>query len=109
VLVSRILDRFQGLFGEDASEILHPAIRATIEAEAARVSLLVDETEWVEVKDYSARSGAEMLLGGKVGRLVYGPEAVRFFPILRAGEVLHVGKNATSGCGRMEVRLPETG
>jgi hypothetical protein len=109
VLVARVLDRFAGLFGEGASEILRPGIRATVEAEAARVPLLVDETGWVEVKDYSARSGAEMLLGGKVGRLVYGPEAVRFFPILWAGEILHVGKNTTSGCGRMEVALGEAG
>jgi hypothetical protein len=107
LLVARILDRFQGLFGEGASEILHSEIRPAIEAEAARVPLLADETAWREVRDYSARSGAELLLGGKVGRLLYGPEAARFFPILRAGEVLHVGKNPTAGCGRMEVRLPE--
>lgn len=106
LLVARILDRFQGLFGEGASEILHPVLRSTIEAEAARVSLLADDTEWLEVKDYSARSGSEMLLGGKVGRLVYGPEAARFFPILRAGEILQVGKNPASGCGRIEVVMP---
>jgi hypothetical protein len=108
LLVARILDRFQGLFGDSASEVLHPAIRSAIEAEAAQVQLLFDETEWREVKDYSARTGAELLLGGKVGRLVYGPEAARFFPILRAGEILHVGKNPTAGCGRIEVRLPVT-
>ena len=106
VLIARILDRFQGVFGDGASEMLHPAIRSAIETEAARVPLLADETEWREVKDYSARTGAELLLGGKVGRLVYGPQAARFFPILRAGEILHVGKNPTAGCGRIEVRLP---
>lgn len=109
VLVARILDRFQGLFGEGSSEILQPALRGPIEAEAARVPLLSDETEWLEVKDYSARSGAEMLLGGRVGRLVYGAEAARFFPILRAGEILHLGKNPTAGCGRIEVVLPAGG
>jgi hypothetical protein len=106
LLVARILDRFRGLYGDDASEILHPAIRPVLEAEASRVPILADETEWREVKDYSARTGAELLLGGKVGRLVYGPGASRFFPILQAGEILHLGKNPTSGCGRIEVRLP---
>lgn len=106
LLIARILDRFQGLFGEAGSEILHPAVRAAVEAEAARVPRMADDTRWIEVRDYSARSGAEMLLGGKVGRLVYGPEAVRFLPILVAGEILHVGKNPTSGCGRIEVSLP---
>jgi hypothetical protein len=44
-----------------------------------------------------------MLLGGKMGRVIYGDGAARFLPILRAGEILHVGKNAASGCGRIEV------
>jgi len=105
-LIARILDRFKDLFGVSAGDVLDARLRSELEAEAARVPLLVNETDWIEVKDYSARTGAELLLGGKVGRLIYGPEAARFFPILRAGEILHVGKNPTAGCGRMEVRLP---
>ena len=103
LLVARILDRFAGLFGEASSEVLRPEIRAAVESEAARVPTLADETEWVEVKDYSARSRSELLMGGKVGRVVFGPEAARLLPILKAGEVLHVGKNPTTGCGRIEV------
>jgi CRISPR-associated endoribonuclease Cas6 len=106
LLIARILDRFAGLFGEGSSKLLGPALRPALEAEAADVPLLVDETEWLEVRDYSARSNAEMLLGGKVGRLVYGPEAARFLPVLRAGEILHVGKNPAAGCGRIEVTAP---
>lgn len=105
LLVARVLDRFRSLYGDDASEILHPGIREVIEAQADQVRLLADETEWREVADYSARSRSELLLGGKVGRLVYGEEAAPFFPILRAGEILHVGKNTTSGCGRIAVDL----
>lgn len=105
LLVARVLDRFRGLYGDDASEILNPGIREVIEAQAGEVRLLADETDWHEVADYSARSRSELLLGGKVGRLVYGEEAAPFFPILRAGEVLHVGKNPTSGCGRIAVDL----
>lgn len=108
LLVARVLDRFRGLYGDDASEILHPGIREVIEAQAEQVGLLVDETEWLEVADYSARSRSELLLGGKVGRLVYSEGAAPFFPILRAGEILHVGKNPTSGCGRIAVGLRGT-
>ncbi len=103
LLVARALDRFRGLYGDTASDLLRPPIRDAIEAEAARVPLLSDRTRWIEVKDYSARSRSELLLGGKVGRLLYGEEAVRFFPILRACEILHLGKNPTSGCGRIRV------
>ncbi len=59
----------------------------------------------MEVAYYSARSDAELLFGGKIGRLVYGEEAARFLPLLRAGEIVHLGKNPTSGCGRMRVDL----
>jgi len=105
VLVARLLDRFAGLYGEAASEVLRPEIRAVVEPEAARVPILADATRWVESHDYSARKGAEMLLGGKVGRVRYGGEAARFLPLLLAGEVLHVGKNTASGCGRFEVTV----
>ena len=29
-----------------------------------------------------------------------GGEAARFLPVLRAGEILHLGKNTAAGCGR---------
>jgi len=103
LLVARILDRLQGVYGASASELLEPAKRREWEAAASRVEVVSDDTRWVEVEDYSARKGSELLLGGKVGRTVYAPEAAPFLPILRAGEILHVGKNPTAGCGRMAV------
>jgi hypothetical protein len=103
VLVARILDRFASLYGQGASEILQPGVRSILEAEAAEVPLLADRTRWIEVRDYSARSGTEMLLGGKMGRMVYGGKAGQYLPLLRAGEMLHLGKNTASGCGRIRV------
>lgn len=109
ILVARSLDRFRGLYGDDASDLLQPTVRRAIEADAARVPLLRDRTRWIEVKDYSARSRSELKLGGRVGQLVYGEEAIRFFPILRAGEILHLGKNPASGCGRIRVDASTSG
>lgn len=105
LLIARTLDRFAGLYGPDASDLLRPEIRGAIEAEAARVPIVEDDTRWLEVHDYSARSRSELLLGGKVGRTVYGEGATLFMPILRAGEILHLGKNTASGCGRIQVDL----
>jgi hypothetical protein len=106
VLVARILDRYRDLYG-DASGLLRPDIRRIVLDEAAQVPLLTDGTRWIDVHDYSARRDQEMLMGGLVGRLVYGRGAGRFVPILRVGEILHVGKNAASGCGRIRVLLPK--
>lgn len=105
VLVARVLDRYRDLFGQDVGDVVRPALRGTTLALARRVEVLVDEVEWIEVEDYSARQGQELRLGGKAGRVLYGPGAGAFLPILRLGEVLHVGKNAASGCGRMAVPL----
>ena len=105
VLVGRALDRFSGLYGEGVGSCLSRPMRKAIEADAARVQLLSDKTRWVRGKDYSSRSGKEFELGGRVGRLVYSDGAARFFPILRAAEVLHLGKNVTAGCGRIRVDL----
>jgi len=103
LLVARILDRFRGLYGDHASELLQAERRSKVEAEAAEVPLLTDETHWFEARDPAARTRSEMLLGGKVGRLVYPEAAARFFSLLKAGEILHLGKNVASGCGRIQV------
>ncbi len=104
LLIARIFDRFRGLYGDQSSELLRPSVRTEIEDAASRVSLLRDETRWVEVRDYSARNRSEFQLGGRQGRLLYAEPAARFLPLLQAGEVLHLGKNPTSGCGRIRVQ-----
>jgi hypothetical protein len=103
LMISLILNRLEELYGPESSGLLAPAIRGRIEAEARAVPILADETAWVEVPDHSRRQGVDLLMGGRVGRVVYGPEATRFLPILQAGEVLHLGKNVTAGCGRIGV------
>lgn len=105
LLVARILDRYAALFGHDADPWLAPDIRRQLEEGARGASLLEDSTRWLEVSDYSARSRSEMLMGGKVGRLVYDGAALPLLPVLRAGEVLHVGKNPGFGCGRLAVSV----
>ena len=103
VLVGRILDRVGDLFGHDASPLLQTENRLRLLRAARRVSVLEDHTHWVEAPDYSQRQKAKLQLGGKVGRVVYGPEAKWFLELLQVGELVQVGKNAASGCGRIQV------
>lgn len=105
ILVKSVLDRFQGLYGDGASEILRQEIRSVLEEEAAQVPLLSQEITWGEISHYSARSRAKLDLRGRLGHLIYGGHAAYFFHILRAGEILHLGKNPTFGCGRIRVDL----
>ena len=105
ILVKSTLDRFAGLYGDTASPALAPEVRSVVEAEAARVPLLEQELRTAEGEHYSRRSRARLDLGGTVGRMVYGPEAAGFVHLLRAAEILHLGKNPTFGCGRLRVEL----
>ena len=98
LIIARILDRFRELYGPSIA-----SREAELVAAAREVPLLDDATRWIEVKDYSARMGRELRLGGLTGRVRYGAGAANFLPILRAGEILHVGKNPASGCGRIRV------
>jgi hypothetical protein len=107
VLIKSTLDRFAGLYGAGASEVLAKPIRSTLESEAARVPLLTDETTWQDASHPSRRSRHRLSLDGRIGRLVYGERASWFFHILRAAEILHLGKNPTFGSGRLRVDLVE--
>lgn len=105
LLVKSTLDRFEALYGPEASPVLTKEIRAVVEAEAAKVELLDHDLRPADTTHHSKRSRHTLDLGGTVGRLVYGPEAAGFFHILRAAEVLHLGKNPTFGCGRIQASL----
>ena len=103
LLVARTLDRLHGLYGDRTRQLLPQELEPLLDREAGRVPVVRARTRWVAQKDYSARFRREIRLDGKMGDLVYGQGAERFLPILKAGEILHVGKNVTSGCGRIAV------
>lgn len=67
---------------------------------AAEVRIIEDSTRWVDWERYSSRQDSKMNLGGLVGRVTYqGPVAV-FMPLLKLGELVHVGKGAVFGMGK---------
>ena len=109
LLVARTLDRFHGLFDGPGGRGALPGGLGELAKEAERVPLLEDRTRRHALHDYSARSGREIRLDGRVGRLLYGAEAARFLPVLRMAEILHIGKNPASGCGRVRVESVSVG
>jgi CRISPR/Cas system endoribonuclease Cas6 (RAMP superfamily) len=44
-----------------------------------------------------------MTFGGGMGRVRYAVEPTPWLPLLRAGELLHVGKHTTFGFGAIEL------
>lgn len=67
---------------------------------AAAVRLARDQTRWVDWERYSARQESKMNMGGVVGRVTYEGNLGEFMPLLRLGELTHVGKGAVFGMGK---------
>ncbi|MFL6260778.1 MAG: CRISPR system precrRNA processing endoribonuclease RAMP protein Cas6 [Thermoanaerobaculia bacterium] len=52
---------------------------------------------------WSQRQNTAMKLGGLVGTLTLEGDLAPFAPLLRAAEILHAGKGAVFGLGKIEV------
>ncbi len=103
LLLARTLDRYFGVTQPRGGCGAARNGLGELAAAARAVPLVEDQTVRRSQQDYSARSRRLIRLDGRVGRLIYGPEAVPFLPILRLAEILHLGKNPASGCGRVRV------
>jgi hypothetical protein len=78
-----------------------PAIDAReLLARADAVRVERSELRWHDWERYSARQDARMALGGFVGRITFAGPLEVWMPLLRLGEVLHVGKGTAFGLGK---------
>jgi serine/threonine protein kinase len=75
--------------------------------DASRVKLVDFDTRWVDWERFSSRQQVKMKMGGIVGTAAYlAPEEgyySRFWPWLKLGELLHIGKNTVFGLGKMRI------
>jgi len=62
------------------------------------------DLRWHDWERWSQRQESAMKLGGLVGHLHLEGDLVPFGPLLRVAEVVHVGKGATFGLGKLEVK-----
>ncbi len=58
---------------------------------------------WQDLKRYSSRQRAEMCFGGFMGSMRLEGDLTPFAPLLRTAEIVHIGKGATFGLGRVEI------
>jgi hypothetical protein len=78
-----------------------PLLRQADDIRVARSDL-----RWQELSRYSNRQKAHHPLDGFVGELDLEGPLAPFLPLLRTAEIVHVGKGATFGLGRLEVEWP---
>ena len=68
---------------------------------ARAVRCLQHDLRWSEASRYSTRQERSVPIGGIVGSLECEGDVGRLQPLLRVGEYVHVGKNATFGLGKL--------
>ncbi len=62
------------------------------------------EFRWRDYGRYSKRQRAPMRLGGLMGTMVISGNLRQVYPILKVGELIHLGKNTAFGLGRYVVK-----
>lgn len=75
-------------------------------AAAAEAKVVESDLRWHDWERYSARQDVRMALGGFVGRVTFQGPLARWWPLLKLGEVLHVGKGTAFGLGRYRLEEP---
>lgn len=70
---------------------------------AEGVKIQSSDLRWFDWERYSTRQNTRMKLGGLIGKITFHGNIEPFLPYLRAGEILHAGKNTSFGLGRYEI------
>jgi len=102
VLIRALLRRFSSLYYFHHGEELKADFTQLVE-KASTVNIAASKTEWVDWERYSQRQGARLNMGGVVGQVSYYGDIDEFLPILRLGEIVHVGKSCTFGMGKYQM------
>jgi CRISPR-associated endoribonuclease Cas6 len=112
VILHRLIERLTELTTHFAGDIL-PCLPTTREQknallrQADMVSVAYDGTRWVHLSGYSARRQERTNLSGFMGAAVFECEDFTpFLPLLRWGEVVHIGKHTVKGNGLYRIATP---
>lgn len=70
---------------------------------AEKVPIIRESLRWVEEKRYSKHRDLKHVLKGFLGEVEFRGDITPFIPLLRLGEVLHVGKATAFGQGWYEI------
>jgi len=71
--------------------------------EVKNIQTLHTEGSLVQLKRYSNRQGRPVIHRGYLGKITYQGDLSRFYPWLRIGEFLHVGKGTVFGMGKYKI------
>lgn len=102
VLIRNLLRRLSALALYHCEVTLDLDYRDLIQR-AEAVATTKADLRWMDWERYSARQSARMTLGGFLGTLAFEGYLGPFVPLLRMGEVVHVGKGTAFGLGKYTI------
>lgn len=70
---------------------------------AKEVTVKNRNLRWYDWERYSGRQDTRMKMGGFVGEITFEGNIEPFMPLIKAGEVLHVGKGTGFGLGKYRI------
>lgn len=70
---------------------------------AKNIAIKERSLKWFDWERYSTRQDTRMKMGGFVGEIIFEGEIEPFMPLLKAGEILHVGKGTSFGLGKYRI------
>lgn len=106
ILLRNLLRRISLLSYFHCGKRLEIDFRGMIE-KARKIRTRDRELKWVDWERYSARQETRLKMGGFVGSITFEGELEEFLPVLRLGELVHVGKGTSFGLGQYRIESVE--
>jgi hypothetical protein len=75
--------------------------------QAKKIEVSDTKLSWYDWERYSGRQERKIAMGGFIGDITFKGALAPFMPLIKAGEVLHVGKGTAFGLGRYSVEESE--
>ena len=107
-LVQALLVRIPMLSAVHCGELWREDFRALVKR-ADEIKMVRDETTWVSFRRYSSFKKRIEPLEGVVGGVEYAGPLGEFLPLIRMGQLAHVGKRTVFGLGRYSIVGPHRG
>jgi CRISPR-associated endoribonuclease Cas6 len=102
ILIRNLLRRISALSYFHCGEELRIDFRDMI-ASAEKIEVEKSSLQWYDWERYSTRQKSRMKLGGFVGEISFSGNLKDFLPLLKLGELTHVGKGTTFGLGKYSI------
>lgn len=88
-----------------APQIAPDARALAQKARQADIQIIDDQSAYMSFSRFSHRQNRRHELGGIAGSMSFIGELTEFLPLLRAGEVFHLGKGTSFGLGAIELEI----